>query len=287
MSDPVLIPVSLPARDGLSLHVRHWPVAQPRGVVQLMHGLCEHAGRYPHATAALNAAGWAVVAIDHRGHGLSAGVRGGLARDDDLLFDQATLRDALPAAYAGLPWVVMGNSMGGLLAARMAAAQAEPRELAAWVRTPDAVVMCAPALQPHMTITQRALLSSLGRLAPDLNVPVGLKADWVSTDPAVVAAINADPDIHQRITPRLTFWMLEAGRTVFERAARWTVPTLLLYSRVDKLVDWHACERFSQAVPPHLIEAHVYEDLAHDLFNEPKRALPVGALTAWLARRFG
>lgn len=287
MSSPAVLPPSLPARDGLQLHVRHWPVAQPRGVVQYLHGLCEHAGRYPHLVAALNAAGWAVVAIDHRGHGRSAGVRGALVRDDDLLWDQATLRDAVAAAYPGLPWVVMGSSMGGLAAARIAAAQAQPREAAPWVRAPDAVVMSAPALQPHMTITQRALLSSLGRLAPDLNVPVGLKPEWVSTDPEVIASFDTDPDLHQRITPRLTHWMLDAGRVVFERAAGWTVPTLLLYSKIDKLVDWRACARFVQEAPAGLVEAHVYDDLAHDILNEPKRHQPIGALTAWLARRFG
>jgi alpha-beta hydrolase superfamily lysophospholipase len=286
MSFPVL-PAALAARDGLQLHLRHWPVAQPRGVVQYLHGLCEHAGRYPHLIRELNAAGWAVAAIDHRGHGRSAGVRGALVRDDDLLWDQATLRDALAPAYAGLPWVLMGSSMGGLLAARIAAAQADPRERAPWVRAPDAVVMSAPALQPHMTITQRALLSSFGRLAPDLNVPVGLKPEWASSNPEVIASFDTDPDLHQRITPRLTLWMLDAGRTVFERAPGWTVPTLMLYSRIDKLVDWRACARFAQAVPQQLVEAHAYEDLAHDLLNELQWAQPVGAVTGWLARRFG
>ena len=70
-------------------------------------------------------------------------------------------------------------------------------------------------------------------------------------------------------------------------SAGWTVPTLLLYSKIDKLVDWRACARFAQEVPAGLLEAHVYDDLAHDLLNEPKWRLPIGALTDWLARRFG
>ncbi len=276
----------LAARDGLQLRTYHHPIDRPQGLIVLLHGLCEHAGRYHDVAQALNQAGWSVLSYDHRGHGQSEGARGALEQDDDFMHDLATVLDAAQAAYPGLPRVLVGASMGGLIAARMASAWSHPNESVAWARPIDGLVMCAPALEPSMTMTQKALLSTFGRLVPDLSVPVGLKADWCSSDPKVVADILADPLIHQRITPRLTQFILNNGQAVMARAEGWTRPTLLLYSEADRLVQARACDRFVELAPGTQIRACRYQDLAHDLFHEPDQHLVYHDLFSWLKTHF-
>lgn len=287
MSCPTL-PTTLQARDGVALHVSHWPVSGARGVVQYVHSLCDHTGRFAETAQALNAAGWAVAAIDQRGHGLSGGARGALAHDDDLLHDQASLYDVVSQAYA--PWasatplvrVVLGSSMGGLVAARLVAALGDPAESVAWARPFDAAVLVAPALQPNMSFTQRALLSAFGRLAPDLAVAAGFRFEWSCSDEQEVARAYADPLVHDRITPRITYFMLNAGEQVRQRAAHWRTPTLLLYSHADRLVAAQGCERFAAAVPEGLLTLRGWATLRHALLHEPERREVIEAIAGWL-----
>lgn len=284
----VALPAHLAARDGLKLRTYHYPIEHPRGLVVLLHGLCEHAGRYADVAAHLNQQGWAVVSYDHRGHGQSEGARGTLQADDDFLHDLATVLDAAEALYPSQPRILMGASVGGLMAARMACAGSgsDTAEAPSWARRIDGAVLAAPALEPSMTLTQKALLSAFGRLVPDLAVPVGLKADWCSSDPAVIADIESDPLIHQRITPRLTQFILNNGQAVMECAPRWTCPTLLLYSEVDRLVQARACDRFAAEAPASVVTASRYPDLAHALFHEPKKHLVYSDLNSWLKTQF-
>lgn len=281
-----VLPTHLTARDGLKLRAFHFPIERPQGLAVFLHGLCEHASRYADVARHLNDHGWAVVSYDHRGHGQSEGARGTLQSDDDFLHDLAVVLDATEAVYPQLPRVLIGASMGGLMAARMASAWADPHEDAPWRRAIDGAVLTAPALEPSMTLTQKALLSAFGKLVPDLAVPVGLKADWCSSDPEVVADINADPLIHQRITPRLTQFILTNGQAVMARATHWTCPTLLLYSQVDRLVQARACDRFVNDAPASVVTAHRYADLAHDLYHEPQKHLVLSDLYTWLKTQF-
>ena len=108
---------------------------------------------------------------------------------------------------------------------------------AAWHRRVDALVLSSPALDPGMNAGQKLLLAVLGRLAPGLAVGNGLKPEWISRDPAVVAAYVADPLVHDRVTPRLARFILDGGAVVRSVAARWAAPTLLLWAGSDDTHD--------------------------------------------------
>lgn len=284
MSDQDLLPQTLTTHDGLALHLHHWPVPQPRGVIQLVHGLCEHLGRFEELARALNAAGWAVAGVDHRGHGRSEGARGVIGQIDDLLRDQAQLHDLLSQAYRRKLHVMMGYSMGGVIAGRFGAAMARPLSSTPWARPIDALIMAAPALEPALSGPQRATLSVLSRLVPDLGLPVANRRDWATSEPKALAIMADDPLMHYNLTPRVSQFMLSAGRAVYERASDWAVPTLLLYSKIDRLIPARSCERFLSLVPPALIEAHAYDTMEHDMFHEADRLRVHGHILQWLAR---
>lgn len=266
--------------DGLTLQLREWPRAGARGTVLVVHGLGEHIGRYAHVAAQLNRAGLNVVGYDQRGHGSSEGARGALPGGDALLADLARVIDAVHAAHAG-PLLLLGHSMGGLVAARFCA-EGLAAAPAAWYRAVDALVLSSPALDPGMNAMQKVLLAVLGRLAPNLVVNNGLKPAWISRDPAVVKAYVDDPLVHDRVTPRLVRFIVDEGAHILQRAARWTLPTLLLYAGSDRCVAPAGSAAFALAAPKAVVAVREFKPLFHEIFNEPEQAEVFAALAGWL-----
>ena len=275
-------PDALTTDDGLRLQLRWWPRAPAaRGTVLLVHGLGEHSGRYDALAARLNAWGFAAAGYDQRGHGRSDGARGGLRADDDLLRDLAAVIDAVRAAQPG-PLLLLGHSMGGLVAARFVAGGSAGS--AHWRRPVDALLLSSPALDPGMNVAQKLLLALLGPLAPGIALGNGLDPGWISRDPQVVQRYRADPLMHDRISPRLARFIVAGGRVVQARAPRWQVPTLLLWAGADRCVAPAGSAAFAAAAPATAVTAHAFPGLAHEIFNEPEREQVFAVLGEWLDR---
>ncbi len=272
---------ALYTHDEIPLHLREWAVRDPRGQVLLVHGLGEHVGRYAATAARLNEAGWDVAGYDQRGHGASGGPRGAIAQPHSLLDDLGVVIDALRRGRQHPP-VLLGHSLGGLIAARFVA-EGLAESPAAWWRPVDALVLSSPALDPGMNMVQRALLALLGALAPHLALGNGLKPAWISRDPAVVRAYVDDPLVHDRVTPLLVRFIVDAGALVRARAPRWNVPTLLLWAGADRCVAPAGSAAFAAAAPRSVVAHTCYPQMAHEIFNEPERDQPLTELTRWLA----
>lgn len=268
------------ASDGTRLAVHDWPLAQAaRATVLIVHGLGEHAGRHAALARRLNAWGYAVRGYDHFGHGQSDGPRGALTSDTRLLDDLAALVDATRARQpAGQPLILLGHSMGGLVAARFVSGALEQ---ASWSRPVDGLVLSSPALDPGLSALQRGLLALSLPLTPHLAVGNGLKPDWISRSAAVVQAYVADPLVHDRITAMLAGFIAREGRTVLALAPRWTTPTLLLWAGADRCVAPAGAAAFATAAPG--VQAQCFAGLAHEIFNEPEREQVLARLRAWLS----
>ena len=274
-------PRTLRTADGQTLALREWLAtpAAPLAVVHITHGRGEHAGRYAHVAQRLNALGFAVRAHDHFGHGLSSGARGGLPNELRLVDDLALLIDNARAAYPGLPIVLLGHSMGGLVAASF---------VARGVRPVNALVLSSPALSPTLSAAQKGLIAVLSRLAPGLRVGNGLDAQDLSHDPAVAPAYLSDPLNHDRIGARLARFLAEEGARVMGAAPQWPVPTLLLYAGADRLVRPEGSRAFAAAAAPSgQVQAIAFEQHFHELFNELDAQPVFEALEQWLGARFG
>ena len=280
-------PAAVRTRDGLALPLRHWTTGgAAHGTVLLVHGLGEHIGRYAHVAAHLTARGWDVTGYDQRGHGAAPGKRGVLRAADDLLDDLGRVLGAVrtmasafagtaPDATAAAPLVLIGHSMGGLVAAQFVA---EGRGAV------DALVLSSPALDAGLSFAQRVQLAVGHALVPDLAMGNQLDAERISHDPAVVAAYQADPLVHDRVSARLARALVDGGALVRARAAAWTVPTLLLWAGDDRLVAPAGSAAFAAAAPPAVVTARRFDGLWHELFNELDRAPVFDALDAWMER---
>ena len=268
-------------RDGHTLAVQDWPLPageKPRGMVLLVHGLGEHVGRYDHVARRFNQWGFAVRGYDHWGHGESTGAPGSLPSDQRLLEDLAEVVDATRAQCgAGVPLVLLGHSLGGLVAGRFVSLAMRPI---------DALVMSSPALDPGLSAFQKLLVSVLPRLLPNLRVGNGLNAQLISHDPAVVQAYLNDPKVHDRISARLARFIADAGPATLATAPLWSVPTLLLYAGQDRLVNPRGSQQFAALAPASVVQARCFESLYHEIFNELDAEPVFQALKAWLDTRF-
>jgi alpha-beta hydrolase superfamily lysophospholipase len=132
----------------------------------------------------------------------------------------------------------------------------------------DGLILSAPALAIYMNFLERSLLKVLSTLAPALTLSNGLKTQYLSHDPKVVASYLADALVHDRISARLLNSMLITMHDVFSHASSLDLPTLLLVAGQDNLVDSTGSLRFAQASPENYLGLHTYDNLYHEIFNE-------------------
>jgi alpha-beta hydrolase superfamily lysophospholipase len=114
----------------------------------------------------------------------------------------------------------------------------------------------------------------------------GLKTEFLARDPDVVKAYKADAQVHRRISTGLAAWILDNGEKTLQDAAKWEVPTLLLYAGQDKLVNPQASADFASAAPQAVVQAQCFEGMYHEIFNDLYRAQVFAALKRWLMARF-
>lgn len=261
---------------GVELYWQGWlPGTDPTGVLLICHGLGEHSGRYGHVVDAVTPDGWAVYALDHRGHGRSGGRRAHLDDYADWLADFDTFRRHVVGLHPGLPVFLLGHSMGGQIA--LAYALDHQADL-------NGLVLSAPALASN-AVPKAAVpvLTLLSKVAPTLR-PAGIDGTKVSKDPAVVAAYQADPLVHQgNPTLGLSARLFAQFAVLPERARGLTLPLLLQHGTDDVLADPAGTRLLESTSGSPDQTVRWYEGLWHEIYNEPGREAPLTDLREWLA----
>lgn len=277
MTDSTLAPFTL--RDGLNVAVYDWPLQvrqRPRAVILIVHGLGEHAWRYDTVAQRLNSWGFCVRSYDQRGHGESGGARGVLPDDDALLDDLAEVLDDTRQQIAqpwACPLILLGHSMGGLVAATFVQRAMAPV---------DGLVLSSPALDAGMSPFQKGLTRAMHRWAPNLTVSNGLDPRGISHDEGVVEAYQKDRLVHDRISARLAHFIDSNGPHVVAAAPTWGVPTLLMYAGADKLVRPEGSRAFGAVAPHPGVTTVCLDGQFHEIFNEADPSAAYAALKSWL-----
>ena len=256
-------------RRGLRILRRRWsPTGDPRAVVLLLHGIGEHTGRYEHVGRRLADAGFGVVAHDHQGFGESGGTRAFVESFewylDDVEDQMATVREL------GLPVILLGHSMGGLIGAAYAMSD-RPQ--------PDLCVFSAPALGAEVPDWQRKWAPRLSRWLPSLFIPNPLDGTILSRDPDVGAAYAADPLIRPGGTTRLGHELFQAMNVTRANVHMIPMPTWVGHGTADRLVPIEASDPFDKMETATRV---TYPGLRHELFNEPEGPAVLDDVVEWI-----
>jgi acylglycerol lipase len=253
--------------------------APPRAAIVLVHGLGEHSGRYGHVVARLVQEGYAVYALDHRGHGRSDGPRAFIEDMDNVVADVDTLVDRVAVTEPGVPVFMVGHSMGGLVALRYALAHQE--RLAGLVLS--SALAQLDAVPKPLQLVGRAL-SVIAPRAPLIAIDPAL----TSRDPAVVEAYRSDSLVHHGKVPARTAIQLADAVEGFPSAvAAITVPTLILYGTADGLCPPAGSVMLAERIGAADITVTAYDGLFHEIFNEPERDAVLDDVVGWLGARVG
>ncbi|MTB53130.1 alpha/beta hydrolase [Lewinella sp. W8] len=260
--------------NGNKIYACEWPVANPRAVVGLIHGLGEHVHRYDGLAERFAAADVAVVGYDRQGFGRSEGRRGYAAQFREFLDEIARLLLACENRYPDLPVFLYGHSMGGQLLLRYLIR-----------RKPD--ISGAIVSAPHIRTSFRPnpVIVGLGKVMrsvmPTFAQNNQLDLSQLSRNPAIAPAYAADPLVHQRLTSQTGIDMLEAARHLDQYADGVEIPTLLMHGGKDGITDPEASREFAARNPDQLTFKS-WPGLYHELHHEPEREEVFAFVLSWM-----
>lgn len=261
---------------GVRIFWQAWlPDVEPRAVVAMAHGVSEHSGRYAWTGEQLSARGYALFALDHRGHGKSEGPRAVIDRVGNAVSDLGEMiAIAGDAAVDHSKPFLLGHSMGGFLSLAFATRrQAEIRGLI--LSAPVAVLEAASPVQ-------RVAGHVLSAVAPNLGV-VGIDSTTVSRDPAVVRDYDSDPlNYHGKLPARTVHEMAQEIGRFPETVPSITVPLLLQVGTGDELVPPKSSELVYEWASSEDKTIKRYDGLYHEILNEPERDAVVADTLDWL-----
>jgi alpha-beta hydrolase superfamily lysophospholipase len=266
--------------EGVVIETVEWAVESPRAVIQLSHGIGEHARRYAPLAADLNRAGFTVVADDHRGHGATGmgqwgdaaklgtlgpgGLRATVAAIDRF---RALTRERFP----DVPLVLLAHSWGSLMG--QIALNHRPDGY-------DGVILTGSAYRVPGWMDA----GDLNRKHKALGTT---GAEWLSRDPAVAAAWLEDPLTFPAQTAKLIG--LRDSLRLLGRPAKHlpaSLPLLLQVGSDDTLGGGRSVERLARAYRERSglrdVTVKVYDGARHEVFNETNRDEVIADLVGWI-----
>ncbi|MFV0306866.1 MAG: lysophospholipase [Desertimonas sp.] len=279
---------TFPSSDGTAIHVYRWSgEGDPKAIVQIEHGMGEHAARYRRLAEALTRTGYVVYADDHRGHGKTAG---GPAHHGDLgaagwqgLVDDVTrLSEIARREHPGLPLIVLGHSMGSF--ALQQHLLDHSGELDGAVLTGTSVYdVIGAGIDPDAEVDLSAF-----------NAPFEQRTgyEWLSRDEAEVDAYVADEACGFGLNPAAARGMSDGlaptSDTARLSAIRADLPILLQSGDADPLAGGGPLlemlgERYRDAGVRD-VTVKLYPGARHEVFNETNRDEVTDDLLGWLER---
>lgn len=264
------------SRTGVHLATREWlPDGKAKGAVLIVHGLAEHSGRWDHVAEQLNARGFAVHAYDHRGHGASGGDR---THVDgwEIYLDDIEDRLSAMAFEINAPVIMYGHSIGGLMALDYCLTRSEV--------LPELLVLSGPAIRATIAKWKQVLAPILAAIAPKARLPLDLKGEQLSRDPAVGEAYFGDPLVETAATAKFGAEALKAQKRVAASMRSLSIPTLLLAGGNDEIIPPQSSHDLGEL--PN-VERKLYPSLRHEIHNEPEGPDVVTDIAGWLEAKLG
>ncbi|MBL8077225.1 MAG: lysophospholipase [Anaerolineales bacterium] len=266
-------------QDGIEIFGQGWEPdsRETKAVICLVHGLGEHTSRYAHVAEAFGKDGYAMFGFDLRGHGRSAGPRGhfpsieAVMKDIDLLFEQARKR------YPGLPLLLYGHSLGGILVLYYSL-QNKPNV--------KGVIATSSGLRTALENQPAKIMAAkvLGSLIPAVSLPSGLDANAISRTREVVETYKNDPLVHDKVSLGFGKVMLGVTKWTLEHAGEFSLPLLLMHGKADTIAFPAGSIEIASALKDRST-LFLWDDAFHELHNEPERAEVFKTMLIWMDAR--
>ena len=266
------------ASDGTRLFRRSWMPPIAHRAMAVVHGFAEHSGRYDHVGAWFAAREFAVHAYDQRGHGRSDGLRGHVESFSHLLDDLEAFLDVIRREHPELPLILLGHSMGGLVATTLLA-ERKPDLLGAVVTGPPL------ELGPGVSRTKLRLARLLRGVAPKLRLGSGIDSSDLSRDPEVAKAYEEDPLVFKRASASLAAEMLDTVSRTGGAGMSVHVPMLVLHGEADRLCPPRGSRNFHSQLRGAGHRLRIYPKLRHEILNEPEQEQVFEDVLAWVQER--
>lgn len=265
---------------GVQLAAAGWSPESPKAVALLCHGHVEHLGRYGHVIAALTRAGYAVYGLDHRGHGRSSGTRALITDFDRIATDFHVLATLAAERHPGLPVVLIGHSMGGLIALRYTLLYQD--ELAALVTSGPAIIIDDDASE--LKIVAGKALAAIAPSAP--MVRSGGAGCGLSTEPWVCEQFGIDHRTwHGPTRVGTAAAMLRAGEDTRARFGEIRLPLLAMHGADDTTTFPRGTELLYAGAASEDKSMMLWAGMRHEIFNSPGRDEVIASTIRWLETR--
>lgn len=293
------------AGDGSRLHVYRWlPDREPRAVLQIAHGMGEHAARYDATARAFARAGYAVYADDHRGHGEAAqpGLLGWLGDDgwNRVVADAGDLTGWIRHTHPGLPVVLLGHSMGAMLAQQflyrfsaridavvLSGSPGLPGRFQGWLSRTLARLECWRLGKQAESPLMQKLIFGKANDAFDGDLATGY--EWLSRDAEQVSAYVQDPRCGFVLRAGSLCDLFRGVRDSRDVENVLQIPATLpvyVFSGSDDPVHDHErnLARLLRLYRDHLrrVDYRIYPGGRHEMFNEINRDEVVQDVLDWL-----
>lgn len=228
--------------DGLTIFGQYWqPETTPKALICIVHGMGEHSGRYPYFVEYFVPKGYAVFALDHRGHGKSGGQKGHMPSYDSMMNDMDKFIAEANVLFPDTPKIIYGHSMGSNVAANYAIRR-KPSGI-------KGLLLSSPYFR--LAFNPPAWKVSLGKfmsgILPSLSQPTGLDASTISRDAKEVEKYKNDPLVHDKMSAAFFVNISAAGEYAIANAAQLAIPTLVVHGDGDKLTAYSGSEAFVAA----------------------------------------
>jgi alpha-beta hydrolase superfamily lysophospholipase len=245
-----------------------WHNPHPRCLIVISHGYGEHIGRYEHVAQRLVAAGASVWGPDHLGHGQSDGERVLVIDFEHLVDDVQQVVSLARQAHPDLPVVLIGHSMGGMIAAR--SAQRFGHELAG-------LVLSGPAL---------GRLDAVEQLLAQPQIPnTPIDPAVLSRDPAVGEAYANDPLVYHGPFKRATVQAMRAVLSAIDAGPGFgALPTLWVHGSDDQLVPLAGTRAGLAKLRGSDFTERIYAGARHEVFNETNRDEVLSEVCSFMSR---
>lgn len=270
------------AHSDLAVYV--WPKpAHAKAIVYFLHSWGGYHQRYQELIRNFYKAGYWVCGYDTYGHGQSSGVRGDVPDFETHISELSAVmefcKDKTAPATNQLPTVLFAFGSGMIASSMVAMHQ---------LQKIDALILNAPYFEIRKTRIQRFIINFLPiRYMGFLRIPTQATGEKLLQDPYMRKAYDSDPLRLRYIYSRSYLYIQDGAKHVMDMAPNWHIPTLLIYNRLDRIVDRTGTENFIKKLPPNIVKIRTIEERAHLFYQDTNKQQHTAAMLSWLDKKFG